>query len=111
MSKRDLTPEEQAEVDEMLGDCEPCQVAVFGGSLIFVCQNEAGNQDVCEDLNDRFSDGQLTVREVYNRVREMVPPRIQEQLDAMIKQGDKLGIPYDVKLPPGGVTPDMLDEA
>jgi hypothetical protein len=88
-----------AEDQDAVEECVPCQVAVFGGNILFMCKNESGDEKFCSKLEERFGSGEMTVRDVAREVRQKLKPDMQEQLDNMMSAGEEMGLPMDEKLP------------
>jgi len=112
------TDDEESEEESVFSDCESCNIAVLGGGVILMCQNESPHKDRCEELNEKFSTGEISLRDLATEVREMLPENIQEQLDNMMNDLEEMRekkVPnapnLDAKLPADGVTPDDLEGA
>lgn len=114
-----MKDEEKPEDEEaVFSDCESCNVAVLGGGILLMCQNESPNKDKCDELNEKFSTGEISLRDLATEVREILPEKFQEQLDNMMNDLEEMGekdvpnVPdLDAKLPADGVSPDDLDGA
>lgn len=110
--------DQENEGEAVFSDCESCNIAVLGGGVILMCQEQSPNKEACEDLNERFSTGEISLRELATEARELLPEKIQEQLDNMMNDLEEMKekkVPnapnLDAKLPVDGVTPDDLESA
>ncbi len=110
--------DQEGDEEAVFSECESCNIAVLGGGVVLMCQEQSPNKEKCEELNERFSYGEISLRELATEIRELLPDNIKEQLDNMMNDLEEMkekGIPnapnLDAKLPVDGVSAEELENS
>jgi hypothetical protein len=84
---------------EDVEECPSCQVAVLGGTILEICNNETKGLD-CKQLKEDFVAGKLSVRELIDKVRDNVNPKMKEQIKNIEEWAKSEGVDLSQRAPP-----------
>jgi hypothetical protein len=83
-----------------MDDDDVCQVAEIGGGILISIFLSSDDPDACNDLQERFERGKMTVNELIKEGKDLVNDTGKKNLAQARNRALEEGIDLDMKLAP-----------